>query len=91
MKGPSRAERRILVALLSDATNLSLYVLARTAQVWAPLVTRLLDRLEDNGYVTGRWEDGPAPRRRFYRLTEPGRSWAHEQLGLDRRTEAANP
>ncbi len=41
-----------------------------------PTVYRVLDRLEDNGWVTAEWEELPPdatrPRRRFYRLTGEG-------------------
>ena len=77
-----RRDRRVLVALLTDTENLSGFPLASLAQVSAARVYRVLDLLENAGHVTGRWGEGPAPRRRFYRLTPDGRDWAHGVLGL---------
>jgi PadR family transcriptional regulator PadR len=78
-----RSHRRVLLALLSGAANLSGYPLARTAQVGYGRVYVILDRLEDAGWVTGRWGPGEADRRqRFYRLTEAGRAQAMTILGL---------
>ncbi|MEU7863288.1 PadR family transcriptional regulator [Nonomuraea sp. NPDC049141] len=47
-----------------------------------PTVYKVLDRLEDAGWITGAWEelepDASRPRRRFYRLTGEGvpAAWA---------------
>lgn len=82
---PYRRDRRVLLALLTGAANLSGWPITRTAQVSAARTYRVLDRLEDAGLVVGEWEargDG-RPRRRFYRLTPQGRQWALAQLGLE--------
>jgi DNA-binding PadR family transcriptional regulator len=87
-----RAERRVLLVLLSGAANLSGYPLARAARVSSGRVYVVLDRLENLGWVTGEWEspdplpDG-RPRRRFYRLTGKGRSEAMAVLGLTEQRE----
>lgn len=82
----SRRDRRVLLALLTDATNLSATTLAVTAQVSPWRVFQIIDRLEDaNVVVTAREELSPGdirPPRRYYRLTAQGRAWAHEALAL---------
>lgn len=43
----------------------------------------ILDRLEDAGHVTSRWDDDAersGPRRRLYQLTDSGSGWAQEQI-----------
>lgn len=59
----------------------------RATHMPGPTVYRVLDRLEDSGWVTTRWEDvnpDPSkPRRRFYRLSETGLAEARAIL-LDR-------
>ncbi|MGI5414252.1 PadR family transcriptional regulator [Actinomadura luteofluorescens] len=84
-----RRDRRVVLALLTGADNLSGYPLARAAQVSAVRVYRVLDRLQDADYVTATWtdvtglgEDGVLRQRRCYRLTSDGRVWAHRTLGL---------
>ena len=43
----------------------------------------ILCRLEDRGFITGRWvEKAGERRRRFYRLTAGGRASLAEQLGV---------
>ena len=79
-----RRDRRVLLALLSDAENLSGAPIADTAQVSHARVHRVLARLVSAGYVTREaWTRADDhPRRRFYRLTSEGRAWAHAELGL---------
>lgn len=82
---PSRRDRRVLLALLSGAGNLSGYPISRTAQVRAGTLYPLLARLEKRGWVTSEWEvrtDGRLPRR-FYSLTSEGRRCALALLGLE--------
>jgi PadR family transcriptional regulator, regulatory protein PadR len=82
---PSRRERRVLLALLSGASNLSGYPLSRTAQVAGGHVYVILARLERQGWVTGEWETGKpeGERRRFYALTPEGRKVALLFLKLE--------
>jgi PadR family transcriptional regulator, regulatory protein PadR len=43
----------------------------------------ILDRLEQTGWVTSKWEDDPTrsgPRRRFYELTEAGSTAARQAI-----------
>ena len=83
----SRAQRRVLLALLSGAGNLSGYPLCRAAQVWSATTYPTLDWLEATGWVTATWQENPPPQqrgnpRRFYRLTPEGRAAAMKILGL---------
>jgi DNA-binding PadR family transcriptional regulator len=61
--------------------------LMRETHLAGPTVYRVLDRLEETGWITGRWEetnpDPSKPRRRFYRLSEKGLAEARTIL-LDR-------
>jgi PadR family transcriptional regulator, regulatory protein PadR len=56
-----------------------------------PTVYGILDRLEDMRWITGYWEKQSSgenrPRRRFYRLTEDGRSQVRELLAERRPDE----
>jgi DNA-binding PadR family transcriptional regulator len=91
---PSRAERHVLLALLSGATNLSSYPLARAAQVRSGRALVILARLEHQGMVTGRAEENPpayqSGPRRFYSLTPAGRAMAAGKLGLQTADRARN-
>jgi DNA-binding PadR family transcriptional regulator len=79
-----RSDRRVMLALLSGAGNLSGYPLACAAQVGYGRVYVILARLERSGWVGGEWgtPDAKGNRRRFYRLTPGGRSQALAVLGL---------
>lgn len=74
----TRRTCRVLLVLLSDAANLSIYPIMRTAGVSSGKVTVLL---------AARRSD-EKPRRRFYRLTGEGRQWALDALRLTARKEA---
>ena len=82
----TRKNRRVLLVLLSGATNLSGYPICRAAGTGSGTVYPLLARLEREGWVTSEWgpvftDDGL--RRRFYQLTADGRSEAYRMLGLE--------
>jgi DNA-binding PadR family transcriptional regulator len=78
----SDKDKRVLAVLLSDATNLSAFPLAKLSRTSSGGIYVLLARLERNDLVTSEWQVGPEPRRRFYRLTPEGRTWALDALGL---------
>lgn len=78
----SNKDKRVIAVLLADASNLSGWPLAKLSKTSAARVYVVLARLERAELVTSEWEDGPNPRRRFYRLTPEGRSWALNALGL---------
>jgi DNA-binding PadR family transcriptional regulator len=84
-----------MLALLTDASNLSGYPLAVAAQVGYGRVYVILARLERSGWVAGDWgtPDARGDRRRFYRLTDEGRAQAMAILKLteDRPGEAGEP
>lgn len=80
----TRRMRRVLLVLLTDATNITGLTIARTAGMSGPAVYLCLDRLVDRAWITGEFQDGPYPRRRLYRLTADGWTYAHLLLGLDR-------
>lgn len=80
-----RKDRRVMLALLSGASNLSGYPLSRAAMVGSGSVYVILARLERRlGGVAGEWgEFTPnGGRRRYYRLTPEGRTRVMELLGL---------
>lgn len=72
--------RRVLGALLRDPTRDDRYALelCRETQLDSGCMARVLFRLEQQGWVESRWEDGreanghARPRRRLYRLTGSG-------------------
>lgn len=79
---PSRKDRRVLLALLSGATNLGAITVSRAAQVGAGYVHVSLARLESFGWVTREWTDYSPDRRCLYSLTPMGRERAMLRLGL---------
>ncbi len=68
--------------------------LMRTTHRAGPTIYRVLDRLEDAGWIEGHWEDtnpDPSePRRRFYKLTPNGLAGAYDLLAA-RRPAALGP
>jgi hypothetical protein len=60
-----------------------------------PTVYRVLDKLEDAGWVTARWEEPPSdpdrPRRRFYRFTPTGLAKARTIMAERRLKSATTP
>jgi DNA-binding PadR family transcriptional regulator len=81
---PTRATRRVLLALLSGAGNLSGYPISCAAQVGSGRVYTILNQLERAGWAASDW--GPETgfgRRRFYRLTARGRYHGLKMLGLE--------
>lgn len=82
---PSRRDRRVLLVLLTGASNLSGYPLSRAAQVGSGSVYITLAKLERQEWVEGEWgEYTPnGGRRRYYHLTPYGRIRALRALGLE--------
>jgi PadR family transcriptional regulator, regulatory protein PadR len=82
----TRATRRVLLVLLSGASNLSGYVISRAGAISPGAVHVALARLEHAGWVTSEW-GAPNPetglRRRFYQLTGNGHRQAMTLLGLE--------
>jgi predicted transcriptional regulator len=76
---------RSVLRVLLDAES-GVWGLSVASQVMRPTGTvyPILERLEDAGLVTSRWEtpDGHrGPMRRLYELTDSGTAWANEKLG----------
>jgi len=89
--GPLLDVVEILLRALGDDVELHGWAIMKTTRRSGPTVYGVLDRLEDAGWITGRWEDHhpepSKPRRRFYRLTPTGATAARGLLA-DRRPEA---
>jgi PadR family transcriptional regulator, regulatory protein PadR len=80
------ATRRVLLVLLTGATNLWGYSLCELSGIGLSRVYPVLARLEDAEWIEGRWqEDAPEgqDRRRYYSLTPRGRVQAAKLLGLE--------
>ena len=78
----TKSMRRVLLVLLTDAGNISGFTIARTAGMGSGSVYVCLAQLEARSWVTGEFANGPYPRRRFYRLTPDGWTYAHMLLDL---------
>src|SRR6266550_2317848 len=70
------------------------WVIMKAVKRSGPTVYGVLDRLEDAGWITGRWEDQHPepnkPRRRFYRLTPTGTVAARDLLAERRPASVAS-
>ena len=82
---PTRRMRRVLLVLMTGATNLSGYPISRAAAVHSGGVYVTLAKLERAGWVKSDWgpPDERGNRRRFYHLTVQGRPLAIRLLGLE--------
>jgi DNA-binding PadR family transcriptional regulator len=78
---------------VEDQAELHGWAIMKTTKRSGPTVYGVLDRLEEAGWITGRWEDQHPdqnrPRRRLYRLTPTGRAEATDLLST-RRPENAH-
>lgn len=85
--GPVRIRRRssrVLLVLLSGASNLYGHTIMRAARVSSGALYPLLGQLAENGWVDKeRQRDRHGSLRMSYRLTPKGRSEAAALLGLD--------
>lgn len=101
MAGPIRVTGPLLDVLdvfllaFDDDAELHGWAIMKAAKRSGPTVYGVLDRLEDAGWITGRWEDQHPepnkPRRRFYRLTPTGVIKAKELLAARRPRGLARP
>ena len=81
----------LLQALDSHADDLHGWAIMNATKRSGPTVYGVLDRLEDVGWIWGRWEDANPepgkPRRRLYRITPTGVVGARDML-RERRPQA---
>lgn len=63
-------EERLVIDVLRRTPDLSGWPLAQASGLGAGQIYVVLARLERDGRVVSRWQDGPYPRRRLYRLAE---------------------
>jgi DNA-binding PadR family transcriptional regulator len=82
----------LLLQAWDDEVEVHGWLIIKSVRHSGPTVYRVLDRLEDAGWITGSWEVLPAgrnrPRRRYYRLTGDGVEAARAQFPVP---AAANP
>lgn len=78
----------VLLRAIEDGTELHGWAIMRATKRSGPTVYGVVDRLEDAGWITGRWEsENPEPnkpRRRLYRLTPNGAVEARELIAARR-------
>jgi DNA-binding PadR family transcriptional regulator len=84
----------LLQAFDSHASDLHGWAIMKATKRSGPTVYGVLDRLEDTGWISGRWEkENPEPgkpRRRLYSITPTGVIGALEILS-ERRPQALRP
>jgi DNA-binding PadR family transcriptional regulator len=95
MLGPSRVTGPLLDVLelflqaFDDDVELHGWAISKETKRLAPTVYGVLDRLEDAGWIIGKWEaqnpEPNKPRRRLYRLTPTGARRAQDLLTERRR------
>jgi PadR family transcriptional regulator PadR len=69
----SAREQQILRALAADDRELHGPDLVEAGAARVSWLYVVLARMEDCGWIEGRFEDGDPPRRRLYRITDAGR------------------
>jgi len=78
----------VLMGARNDEAQLHGWAIMKATKRSGPTVYGVLDRLEDAGWITGRWEaqhpEPSKPRRRFYRLTDAGVIAARDLLAARR-------
>jgi PadR family transcriptional regulator PadR len=89
--GPTLDVLEVLVQACWEGVDVHGWGIMKAVKRAGPTVYGVLDRLEDAGWVSGRWEDEPSmagkPRRRYYKLTATGAPAAQALLAA-RRPEA---
>ncbi|WP_066374168.1 PadR family transcriptional regulator [Herbidospora mongoliensis] len=78
----------VLLEATQQGATVHGWAIMKTIKRSGPTVYKVLDRLEDAGWIVGEWEElGPdqaGPRRRFYRLTGEGALAAQNHLAQRR-------
>jgi PadR family transcriptional regulator PadR len=73
----------VFVRAFEDNIELHGWAIKKSARLSGAATYKMLDRLEDAGWVTGRWEPNPEPgkpQRRLYQLTPTGEPAARAVL-----------
>lgn len=101
MTGPVRVTEPLLDVLevflqaFGDDEELHGWAILKATRRAGPTVYGVLDRLEDSGWIIGRWEDQPSststPRRRLYRLTSDGVVAARDLVASRRPAAPTHP
>ena len=85
----------VLLQAAAEDRELHGWAIMHEVQRSGPTVYGVIDRLEDAGWITGRWEavnpQPGKPRRRLYRLTGEGAVRARELLEVRRPAARAKP
>jgi PadR family transcriptional regulator, regulatory protein PadR len=92
--GPLLDVMEALLRAFDDNAELHGWAILKATKRAGPTVYGVLDRLEDAGWITGRWEaqhpQANKPRRRLYRLTPNGVAAARRLLA-ERRPDSFRP
>jgi PadR family transcriptional regulator PadR len=92
--GPLLDVVEVFLQAFHEDAQLHGWAITKTTKRSGPTVYGVLDRLEDLGWIIGRWEEqdpeSNKPRRRLYRLTPTGVSAARDLLAT-RRPQALHP
>lgn len=73
--GPLLDVLEVLLQALKERAELHGWAIAKMTNRSGPTIYGVIDRLEDAGWLSGRWEDNPQPnkpRRKLYTLTPTG-------------------
>jgi PadR family transcriptional regulator, regulatory protein PadR len=93
--GPLLDVLEVFLQAFSEGEELHGWAILKATKRSGPTVYGVLDRLEDAGWVVGRWEEQPpntnTPRRRLYQLTGDGVVAARDLLASRRPAALTQP